>query len=202
MSSLPAFSGWRNLEYLQTMEKGVTSARHRGLLALLVAVVALVACSDADSSRDPTGEARAEALRGQAQNDQQRRQAEAVQELLGKFREGATLPTGWPADIVPIPDGAKPVASINRSELADGAFAMTMFYSSSRSPEAVQSAFESGLKDEGWSDIELTRRGDLYLVDAQRDNFNGIFMAGVLPSTPRLKSGETINVMIVLGTTE
>jgi hypothetical protein len=179
-----------------------TSAGRFVSTALLIFALALAACSDSDSSSDPTGKARAEALEGQAQNEQQRQHAEAVQELLGNFHEGPTAPAGWPTDIVPVPAGAKPVASIDRSELADGAVAMTMFYSSDRSSEEIQSAFESGLEDEGWNNIQPARQGDLFLVDAQKDEYSGIFMAGVLPSTPKLKSGETINVMVVLGSAE
>jgi hypothetical protein len=179
-----------------------TSTKFRVVVAVLAAVLALGACSESGSSSDPTGKARAEALKGQATNDVQRQQAEAVQELLGNYREGPAPPTGWPSDIVPVPAGAKPVASIQRSELADGAVAMTMFYASDSSSEDIQSDFESGLQDEGWSNIQTSRQGEMFLVEAEKDNYSGIFMAGVLPSTPKLDSGEKINAMVVLGTAQ
>jgi hypothetical protein len=184
------------------MKAAGTSTKLWTAVALLVVALLPAACSESGASNDPTGEARAEALRGQAKNDIQRQQAEAVQELLGNFREGPTPPMGWPSDIVPVPAGAKPVASIDRSKLADGAVAMTMFYSSSSPPEDVQSAFESGLEERGWNNIQAARQGELLLVDAEKDAYSGIFMAGVLPSTPKLRSGQTINVMVVLGTKE
>lgn len=196
---LPPRTFWDRLDVMKTAG---TSARVLMAFALAFMTPSLAACSDSVESSDPSGQARAEALKGQAQNDQQRQQAEAVQELLTNFREGPAVPTGWPSEIVPVPPSSKPVASINKSQLADGAVAMTMLYSSTSAPEKIQSAFESGLKDKGWNNIQTSQQGDQLLVAAQKDDYSGIFMSGTLPSVPKLKSGETINVMAVLARPE
>jgi hypothetical protein len=168
--------------------------------AILIVASALLlgACSESEGDTDPSGKARAEALRGQAENEQQAQVADTVNKLLDSFQEGPAVPEGWPSNLVPLPEGAKPVASLRRSTLPNGAETMSMFYASGQEPEEVQKFFRSELPKKDWHEAKSQEEGELRWVTAETDVYNGLFMAGPVPSLPRLASGETIDVLVIL----
>lgn len=169
------------------------------LLALLtVLTISLAGCSSPESDSDPTGRSRAEALQDQAQNQQQAQVADTVAKLLESFREGPQVPDGWPTDAIPVPPGAEPVASLQKSVLPNGAETMSMFYASGQSSATIQSFFRAQLPRNDWSEAKSQEEGDLRWVTAENETFNGLFMAGPVPSLPRLESGAVIDVLIIL----
>lgn len=169
------------------------------LSSLTIAVAFLFAgCSGSEADTDPSGKARAEALQGQAQNEQQSQVASTVDKLLGSFREGPAIPEGWPSNSIPVPAGAKPVASLQKSILPNGAETMSMFYASGQDPSDVQGFFRSQLPKRDWLEVKPQEEGELRWVTAETGGFNGLFMAGPVPSLPKLESGETINVLVIL----
>ena len=171
----------------------------RRLLGVVAALSMLLAgCSNSPSDADPSGRSRAEALQDQAQNQQQAQVADTVDKLLGSFREGPQVPDGWPTSAVPVPPGAKPVASLQKSVLPNGAETMSMFYVSGQPSKDIQSFFRSQLPKKDWFEPKSQEEGELRWVTAESEAFNGLFMAGPVPSLPRLQSGEEIDVLVIL----
>jgi hypothetical protein len=169
------------------------------LLILVAAITILLAgCSRSPSETDPSGRSRAEALKGQAENQQQAQVADTVSKLLESFREGPQVPDGWPTQAVPVPPGAKPVASLQRSILPNGAETMSMFYASGRPSKEIQAFFRAQLPKNDWHEAKSQEEGELRWVTAESDVFNGLFMAGPVPSLPPLQSGEEIDVLVIL----
>lgn len=168
--------------------------------AAVVVVLAFVlaGCSGPEAETDPSGQARAGALQGQAENEQQAQVADTVNKLLDSFREGSAVPEGWPANSIPVPSGTKPVASLQKSTLPNGAETMSMFYASGQDSGEIQNFFLSQLPKRDWFEVKPQEEGELRWVTAETDTYNGLFMAGPVPSLPRLASGEIIDVLVIL----
>ena len=172
----------------------------RRIALALVALLVLAACSEPEAETAADAREKAQSLEGQAQTDEQRAVVSALNQLLENFREGPATPDGWPAELIPVPPGARPVASVQRSTLPNGAETMSMFYASDQSPQDVHASFRSQLPRRGWVEVKPANDGDLTTVSAQTEGFNGLFVAGPMPTVPRLESGETIDVLVILTT--
>lgn len=163
--------------------------RQAGVWAIaLIAGVLLAGCAGENQSSGGAG----------TEENGQASLGETLNQMAGNFREGPELPSGWPAEHIPLPDATSPVASLGQTTIPGDLPVSAVFFSTTLSGGELRSFFESELPGRGWVISEATTEGDYSTVVAEGHGYSMVIGAGVLPRTMRLESGADIGLQIGL----
>jgi hypothetical protein len=125
--------------------------------------------------------------------------------LLDKFQEGAELPAGWPADLIPLPPGTKVVARLDSTTLPGvPGKASAVFYSLKAPADQIVSFFAKELPKKGWNvqasaeESPADASGPYREIAALNGSYIALIGGGEVPQRPPLKTGEVISIQIIL----
>lgn len=160
-----------------------------GLLALLLAP----ACGGRQETPSPGGQAE------EPPADRNGADPGASDDPLKGFTEGSEVPEGWPVEVIPLPPGAAPVASLSKTTVAGTAGeANTVFYTAEQSPEEINALWARELPAKGWTIIDTSPPGEYLVTTAEGNGYVGIFGAGVGFGPAEVSSGKKIAIQIIL----
>lgn len=159
--------------------------RGRWLCALLVVGLVMGACN-----RDGDDEADAEESPG------------SRSESVARYREGSQLPSDWPEQSIPLPAGARVVASIPGGSVPGqaGEGSSTVLYSVTDDVQAVHDFMAAELPKRGWNLLESSAPADsgVSVTSAEGNGYIGVFTAGVGLAPPDLVDSNQVSLQIIL----
>ncbi len=169
-----------------------------GLAVFLVGI--LSSCSSAPkrapgASRDT--EAAAESTDNQKQ--QVSPAADAVDLIDQNLKRGTELPAGWPVDLIPLPEGASPIASLAQTTIPGStAPATAVFYSASLPSQEIQELFARELPKKGWNLLESSPPGDSMFTVVEGNGYVGVFGTGKGLAESEAKADQPMTIQVVL----
>lgn len=176
------------------MAKDQGLLRYRSIRFLAIVLLALTAC--ATEPRAPDEDSQAQPTAPPALDNPR---AEVVGDFLDNFQEGSELAEAWPAQLLALPPGAQPVASIASTALGqDSLAASVVFYSVGQSGAETADYLERELPALGWSVQDRQDRDGYSELTAEGHDYLLLVTAGRIPSRPDLASGAVIDLEIVL----
>ena len=125
----------------------------------------------------------------------------ASAESLSRYKEGSELPADWPENDIPVPSGAKVVASISKATVADQpGEASTVLYSLTQTPQEVHDFMAAELPKKGWTLLEASAPADtgFSVTSAEGNGYIGVFTAGEGIAPADVADADTVTLQIIL----
>lgn len=164
--------------------------RRRYLFAIALAALILGAGCGQKQSPEPAGASKSD------ENTVETIPDEAIQ----GYTEGPSVPDGWPVDLIPLPPGAAPVASLDKTAVPDAeGEGYAVFYSADQSVQEITQFFTAELLNKGWKILETTPPDQYVAITAQNGGYVGIFGIGQGLGPPQTSSGKKIAFEVLLG---
>jgi hypothetical protein len=161
------------------------SSRGRWLCALIIAGLLMGACGS--DKKDDSSKAK--------------ESPGASADSLAKYREGSELPADWPESSIPVPSGAKVVASISKTTVADQpGEASTVLYLVTQTPQEIHDFMAAELPKKGWSLLESAAPAEsgFSVTSAEGNGYIAVFTAGEGIAPADVADADKVTLQIIL----
>jgi hypothetical protein len=125
----------------------------------------------------------------------------ASAESLAKYKEGSQLPADWPESSIPVPPGAKVVASISKATAPDQAGeASTVLYVVTQTPQEIHDFMAAELPKKGWTLLESAAPADsgFSVTSAEGNGYYAVLTAGEGIAPTDVADADKVTLQIIL----
>ena len=120
---------------------------------------------------------------------------------VAQYKEGSQLPAGWPENSIPLPAGAKVVASISKATVPDQeGEASTVLYSVTQTPQEIHDFMAAELPKKGWALLESSAPAEsgFSVTSAEGNGYYAVLTAGEGIAPTDVADADKVTLQIIL----